>query len=377
MKEGKPFEEVVAAVQSNAQRREDYVVHLGACRIESTATRSLWKIEGLGDYAATPVFHDHLAEYFGIGWCYYQEMQEMAPELLDRNINTWIEKRDAWLDTSQQSRLVRTLQPTGNTNDDEAKGDNGSGNGGVARALLSPSYLPLDDAEMLQALHPVFKGKKLKVESCEITDRRTYIKIVSPRLKADVKVGDVVQAGVMISNSELGFGAIRVQHFLKRLVCLNGMIVPEKETELRRPHLGVRQKSEQPFYKMFENGDRKEATAAIWNKVGEAVGAVLDGARFQELVERMQAAEKLALKAETDKLVERVGERFGLLQSERQTVMQHYEREGERTLWGLANAVTRTANDLEDYERATELETMGGRIVQLSERDLTHVASTN
>jgi hypothetical protein len=183
-------------------------------------------------------------------------------------------------------------------------------------------------------------------------------------LKAEVKVGDVVQAGVMISNSELGYGAVQVLPFFKRLVCSNGMAVPEKDTAIRRAHLGGRQLSDEPFRKLLIDGERKQASAAIWKAVGDSVGAVLDGSRFKNLVERMQAANRMLLSEEADKLVEQFGARFGLTQHEQKAVIEHYERDGERTLWGIANAVTRTANDLEDYGRATELETVGGRMLQ-------------
>jgi hypothetical protein len=33
--------------------------------------------------------------------------------------------------------------------------------------------------------------------------------------------------------------------------------------------------------------------------------------------------------------------------------------------WGLANAVTRAAQDVESYDRATELEALGGDVVIL------------
>ena len=41
----------------------------------------------------------------------------------------------------------------------------------------------------------------------------------------DVVPGDTVQGGVIISNSEVGLGAVSVQPLLYRLVCTNGMVV--------------------------------------------------------------------------------------------------------------------------------------------------------
>ena len=41
-------------------------------------------------------------------------------------------------------------------------------------------------------------------ESCQLTDSRMYIKVVNTRLEAEVVPGDIVQSGIIISNSEVG-----------------------------------------------------------------------------------------------------------------------------------------------------------------------------
>ncbi len=49
--------------------------------------------------------------------------------------------------------------------------------------------------------------------------------------------------------------------------------------------------------------------------------------------------------------------------------MQHLIRGGDLSAWGLANAITRTAEDAADYDRATELEVAGGRVIELGPAD--------
>ena len=41
-------------------------------------------------------------------------------------------------------------------------------------------------------------------ESCQLTESRMYIKVVNTRLQAEVSPGDIVQSGIIISNSEVG-----------------------------------------------------------------------------------------------------------------------------------------------------------------------------
>ncbi|MBV9471160.1 MAG: DUF932 domain-containing protein [Abitibacteriaceae bacterium] len=385
MKQGKTFEEVTTIVQRNAQSRLDFVTPLKQCALQTDEQgHSLWRVEEMGDFAVTPIFHDDLAEFFGIPKFYYDSMRELAPALLDQNINTWIGNLDSWLEPKDQSRLMRTFvshdvpQTLSDTSQNTAHLDSPLQHSqGTARGMLSPAYLPLDDAEMFDALSPVLHRKGVQIESCEVSDRQTHLKLVTPRLKANVKVGDTVQAGVIISNSELGFGAIRVQQFVKRLVCLNGMVVPATEFQMRRTHLGKRPLPGKPLYRLYENEDRKDVQAAIWSKVSEAVNMVLEGAHFQQLVERFQAADKLPAKSDTEQIIARLTHRFGLLESEREAIGKHYENDKEFSLWGIANAVTRTANDLDSYERATELETIGGQLIHAPEREWHSLLNAN
>ena len=57
-----------------------------------------------------------------------------------------------------------------------------------------------------------------------------YIKVVNKRLEAEVVPGDIVQSGVIISNSEVGLGSVNIQPLVYRLVCSNGMVVNDAQT---------------------------------------------------------------------------------------------------------------------------------------------------
>jgi hypothetical protein len=55
--------------------------------------------------------------------------------------------------------------------------------------------------------------------------------------------------------------------------------------------------------------------------------------------------------------------------------LQHLIRGADLSAWGLANAVTRTAEDVADYDRASELEAAGGRVIELAPADWRLLAS--
>ena len=63
--------------------------------------------------------------------------------------------------------------------------------------------------------------------------------------------------------------------------------------------------------------------------------------------------------------VEIVAKRFDLREGEQDNVLTHLAKGGDLSLWGLANAVTRSAEDCESYDRAIELERVGGMVVEL------------
>ena len=92
-------------------------------------------------------------------------------------------------------------------------------------------------AETPPAVLPILKGlPELRFESVELTETRMYLKCVTPQLKFEMAPGDIVQAGIAISNSEVGQGTLSVQPLLFRLVCRNGLIVADRA--LRKTHVG-------------------------------------------------------------------------------------------------------------------------------------------
>ena len=65
-------------------------------------------------------------------------------------------------------------------------------------------------------------------------------------------------------------------------------------------------------------------------------------------------------------VVDKTQRTFKLNEEEKNGVMQHLLRGNDLSQWGLANAVTRTAEDIDSYDRATELEAVGWDVVELS-----------
>lgn len=69
--------------------------------------------------------------------------------------------------------------------------------------------------------------------------------------------------------------------------------------------------------------------------------------------------------SEAAKVVEVVGQKIGLNVGEQQSVLELLLNGGNLSQYGVHAAITRTAQDVEDYDRATDLEYLGGKVIDL------------
>lgn len=285
------------------------------------------------------IAHRQISQHLGIPAKYYDKMRGEYPELLGANVNGWFGKNPA-------TRMIRTLD-------------------GTARAFLSERYRRIDNAEIAEAVLPIIgEIPGASVESCEITDSRMYIKVVNPRLQTEIVPGDIVQAGIMITNSETGQGSVAVQPLIYRLVCSNGMVVNDAAT--RRYHVGRGNESGEN-YELYADETLKADDRAFMLKIQDTVRAAVDEAKFQRVVGMMREARGAKITGtDIPAVVELTAKETGLTKTESDGVLAHLIRGGDLSLYGLANAVTRQSQDVQSYDRATDLEIIGFDVLSMS-----------
>lgn len=344
MKTGRTLSELAQEIERQGNDRRDYVADTRSMVMDTVTHGMRLTIANGGDtsYDVNDNAHRQIGARLGIPAKYYDRMREEAPELLAGNVNHWFEE-------SPERRLVRTLD-------------------GRARAFLSDRYQRIDNVDVAQVALPILaehaaKGS-LTVQSCEITDKKMYIKAVSPKLEGEVKRGDVVQAGVAISNSEIGLGSVSIQPFALRLICLNGMILPD--SRFRKYHVGGRIEAGSETAEVWRNDTMAADDRAILLKVRDVVAAALDEADFARTLDKLRAAAEDRVEGNPVKAVETLGKTVGISEGEQAGVLRHLIEGGDLSRWGMANAVTRLANDVADYDRATELEMTGGKVINLA-----------
>lgn len=294
------------------------------------------------------VAHNQLSERLKIHRKYYMKMLEEAPDLLATNVNHWLQN-------NVERRMLRTLD-------------------GNARAFVSDSYRPLDNMELLVAVSPALLEAHVDIVSCDITETRMYIKAVSPRITAEVTVGDVVQAGIIISNSEVGLGSLKIQPLIYRLSCLNGLIIPDKS--LRKVHVGGGAAGvvDEDTNQWIKDDTLRAKDKALFMEVQDTVKGVMTEQLFNGEVEKIRAAAERRITKPVDETVELVSKRFEFNEAQSKLILNNLAQGNEMTQWGMTNAITLMSQDVESYDRATEIEEAGGAVLSMGSRDWNAIA---
>lgn len=324
-------------ILDRAARKRDFIADTKACSFELTEPTAekgrdvVLAVEG-ETFEITDHAHGQIAERIGIPQKYYRKMQAMAPDMLACDVSQWFKQEP-------ERRMIRALDKT-------------------ARAWLSDRYHRLDDDRFAQIVLPaIYEVPGAEVVSCSVTDTKTHIKFKSSRLEREVKVGDAVQFGIAFSNSEVGAGALSGSLFIYRLVCTNGMVSPEDA--FRQSHLGGKREVEERIMRLDTLKADGEATIL---KLRDYVSHLLNDKVLDAQVEKMREA--AGIKIEKPRAaVEQLAKANSLTEGEQDGILMHLLRGGDMTSWGLINAVTRSAEDQADYNKATSLESLGGRML--------------
>ena len=338
MKAGRPLQDVLLELQRQNDAKRDYVSPANAFQLAADGRTFTFGHEEMG---TTDLFHRQVASALNIPAKYYDLMQKEKPDLLAQNVNSWFS-------TKEQSYMVRSMD---------------YGFGRVARALLSDRYRRIDNLEVASAVLPLFAGNPdIEIISSEVTESRLYLKILNKRLEMAC-VGDRVQAGVVISNSEVGLGAVAVQPLVYTLACTNGMIVSSLGE--RKTHIGRQAKALEETYAIYTDETLQAEDHAFMLRLRDATLAAIEEARFAQIVETLTEAASAPITGRVQDVVELAGKAFSLNQGEQDDVLTYLIQGGDLSLYGLSNAITRASQDVESYDRATALESIGWQVVTM------------
>lgn len=347
MKQGRALPEVLMELKRQNSAKRDFIAPARALSLSADGETFIMDHVSVKDaeiLGTTDLFHRQIGSALNIPAKYYDLMRTQKPELLAQNVNSWLSARD-------RSFLVRSM-------------DYGSGR--VARALLSDRYRRIDNLEIASAVLPLFAGKEeMEVISCEVTENRLYLKIVNHKLEMAVVPGDLVQAGVVISNSEVGLGAVSVRPLVYRLVCSNGMCV--NEFGERKAHVGRSAKALEESFSIYTDETIAAEDKAFMLKLRDTTMAAIEEARFAQIIGKLQDSTQAKITGRVQDVIELTGKAYDLNQPEQDSILNYLISGGDLTLYGLSNAITRASQDVESYDRATALEGIGWQVAAMPE----------
>lgn len=305
--------------------------------------------DGQFQLGTNPLFRSQLATWAKVPKKYVDLMAAEAPALLAQNLNHWLQAAD-------ETRLVRTLD-------------------GQARAFLSHRYRILDNVDVAGVVLPALAERGVEFVSQAITPDHLYLKAISHKKTFEVRKGDKVQFGIVVSNSEVGLGAVHVDPLIYTLTCLNGATIAA--AGLRKFHIGRHAAELEESVEVFQDDTRAADDKAFFLKLRDVVTAALDEAQMTEVLAAVEAGatRRLGQERKIEEVVEVTAKRFALNETEADGVLRRLIDGGDLTQWGLSSALTLYAQaDELTYERASELERAGGAVAIMDAETWAEVA---
>lgn len=209
--------------------------------------------------------------------------------------------------------------------------------GDEIRAVLSTRYQPVSNLDVVN----VFTDHDRYRVDFDLTPTRMVARLVAGDMRRKMGHQDLVHGGVILSNSEVGFGSLELSAFLYRVVCTNGLVIPERHT-FRRIHVGngredlmdeLREASEHIIASLPNNMDALRATQEA--RVPDPLG-----------------------------VIERINDRHKVTEREGKAVERAWERERGDRFFHVINTYTGAANDNGlKLDSRDKLQRIGGKLL--------------
>lgn len=349
MKEGRSISDLAQELQRQRESKRDFVADTRHLRAHAFGNKVALAIGNNVEVGFTNHAHRQVGQHLEIHAKYYDKMLKDSPQLLATNINHWFQHQPS-------TQMVRTLDRD-------------------MRAFLSKSYRPLDNIDCLAVTYPVLERNKAVVTSAQVTPNKLYIKATIPGREVEVKREGtvwgqghnrihVLRPGIVISNSEIGLGAVSIQPAIQEDWCSNLMVFTKDAARKLHVQKAIDLQG-QNVMEYITDETRRKADEAFWNVIKDLVVATLEGGLFDKYVEQVRASMNQQVEGNPAKAVEQLAEKFTLTNTERDGVIERLIKSGDATQFGIQAAITNFSQSVDDYDRATELEQLGGKIIEL------------
>ena len=163
-----------------------------------------------------------------------------------------------------------------------------------------------------------------------------------------------------------GASSVRLRARASWAVSRASRVWADSRVSTRRNHVG-RANSLDENFALYSRETLEADSKAFMLKIQDSVKAAVDEARFAKVLDTMRKSTEAKLDTtDIPALVKLTGSNFSLTDAEGKGILQHLLEGADYTLYGLANAVTRYSQDVEDYDRASKLEAIGYNVMTMS-----------
>jgi hypothetical protein len=292
--------------------------------------------------------HIQLASFCDIPQDYYKRMQATQHGLLDTSVRTWLDS------VGGKGRMVRTID-------------------GKVRAILSNRYRRIDNFDVANTVIPVLAEAGANFRRLHVTEEAMIIQAVFTEKKADVQVGDTIMLGVTIENNEVGKGSVAVLPMSLRLNCMNG--ATHNELGHKRQHVGTKIGGDGDPAEFFADDTLKASDEALMLQIRDVARKACSDTVLSTIQADFQRALAVPITALPIHAVTELSKRVGLNESEQAGVLQHLLTGGSMTQYSMVQAITRTAQDVNEGTRGHELEVIGGDVLAMAREQFGPIAS--
>jgi hypothetical protein len=370
---------LMAALQDQRAHAIDLVVPVGDLEFEGgnfvisgreakLTDNGFYEVNGL--YRPVPSVDNQLDSVLDIPVKYVRKLRGENPGLLDTNLNSLAGMlADKNPDQKQLLRLLWGESP------------DFPGSTGVVRALLSNGYRIQDNLDTVLAVLKGLGEAGLNweaIKQVDLSNDRLYMWVESKEIAIKAtqlldgyrdprtgttsrEVGDIVSAGMVIQNGEIGNGQFSVTPVITALACKNGMT--QKVDVMARRHVGSRMDAGEIEY---SDDTRIKINAAMAAQVRDVTKKFLSTDYVDTAIRRMEADAGVEI-SNPAKTVELVAKELSFTQAEQEQILAAFYKGGRETSDGVMHAVTYVAQDA-DIDRGYELMAAGVDAMKVAKR---------
>ena len=129
-------------------------------------------------------------------------------------------------------------------------------------------------------------------------------------------------------------------------------------------------------YNVYTDETKRLSDKAVFAQLKDITKASMGGEVFKQIVNRVRNARGQVIEAkQVQKVIEVTSKKFSLNEDEKGSVLAYLIERGDLSQWGISSAITRASEDVADYDRASELESLGSKIIEFPQNEWRQLVS--